>query len=107
MQLGLAIAVALLIVGAVAWPFLSGRWRASGSAPNQREADEGATMDNVALASSAALEGVYDAIRTLQMEHSLGRIADDDFREQLDQYRRQAAEIMRDLDREVGGERGG
>ena len=94
MQLGLAIAVALLIVGAVAWPFLAGRWRASGNAPGQQEADEGASV------GSAALEDVYEAIRTLQMDHNLGRIADADFREQLDQYRRQAAEILRDLDRQ-------
>ena len=94
MQLGLAIAVALLIVGAVAWPFLAGRWRASGSASGPPEADDGA------MKSGAALEDVYEAIRTLQMDHNLGRIADADFREQLDQYRRQAAEIMRDLDRQ-------
>ena len=98
MQLGLAIAVALLIVGAVAWPFLAGRWRASGSASGQREADGGV------MTSGGALEDVYEAIRTLQMEHSLGRIDDADFREQLDQYRRQAAQIMRDLDRQ--GEHG-
>jgi hypothetical protein len=98
MQLGLAIAVALLIVGAVAWPFLAGRWRASGSASGQQEADRGV------ITSGAALGDVYEAIRTLQMEHSLGRIDDGDFREQLDQYRRQAAEIMRDLDRQ--GEHG-
>ena len=70
MQLGLAIAVALLILGAVAWPFLAGRWRTSGSALDQQDADEGTTMGN------AALEDVYEAIRTLQMEHSLGRIDD-------------------------------
>ena len=98
MQLGLAIAVALLIVGAVAWPFLSGRWRAAGNAPDPVDAD------GQGSASTAALEDVYDAIRTLQMEHSLGRIDDGDFREQLAQYRRQAAEIMRDLDRQ--GEHG-
>lgn len=94
MQLGLAIAVALLIVGAVAWPFLADRWRASGNAPRQQEADEEASV------GSAALEDVYEAIRTLQMDHNLGRIADGDFREQLGEYRRQAAEIMRDLDRQ-------
>ena len=98
MQLGLAIAVALLVVGVVAWPFLSGRWRTPGSAPDQQAADEGATT------GAAALEDVYEAIRTLQMEHSLGRVDDDDFREQLNQYRRQAAEIMRDLDQQ--GEHG-
>ncbi len=101
MQLGLAIAVALLVVGAVAWPFLAGRWRATGDAPDAEGAD-GQAPDN-----AAALEDVYEAIRTLQMEHGLGRIANDDFREQLDQYRRQAAEIMRDLDRQDRVERDG
>lgn len=98
MQLGLAIAVALLIVGAVAWPFLAGRWRAIGDVLESEDAD------GQAPTSAAALEDVYEAIRTLQMEHSLGRVGDDDFREQLNQYRRQAAEIMRDLDRQ--GEHG-
>ena len=92
MQLWLAIAVALLIMGAVAWPLLAGRWRASGGAPAQQEPDGAAE-------GSAALEDVYEAIRTLQMEHNLGRIDDGDFREQLNQYRRQAAEILRDMDR--------
>lgn len=101
MQLGLAIAVALLIVGAVVWPFLAGRWRTPDGAPDQPMVDESTSTGN------AALEDVYEAIRTLQMEHSLGRIADGDFREQLDQYRRQAAEIMRDLDRRVGDETDG
>lgn len=94
MQLGLAIAVALLVVGVVAWPILAGRWRAAGSAPEPEGADDQSPTN------AAALEDVYEAIRTLQMEHSLGRIADDVFREQLNQYRRQAAEIMRDLDRQ-------
>ena len=94
MQLGLAIAVALLIVGAVAWPFLAGRWWAAGRVQEAQDAD------GAGLTGSAALEDVYEAIRTLQMEHSLGRIDDDDFREQLDQYRLQAAQIMRDLDQQ-------
>ena len=93
MQLGLAIAVALLILGAVAWPLLAGRWRSAGGLPTQQEPDGAAD-------GSVALEDVYEAIRTLQMEHSLGRIDDGDFREQLDQYRRQAAEILRDMDRQ-------
>ena len=101
MQLGLAIAVALLIVGAVAWPFLAGRWRATSSAPEPEDAD------GAALTGSAALEDVYEAIRTLQMEHSLGRIEDGDFREQMDQYRLQAAAIMRDMDRGEHGARNG
>ncbi len=94
MVLGLAIAVALLVVGVTAWPFLAGRWRATSRAPEREH------VDGAELAGSAALEDVYEAIRTLRMEHSLGRINDGDFRAQLDQYRLQAAEILRDMDRE-------
>ena len=89
MQLGLSIAVALLIVAVVAWPLLAGR-RRGGEPP----AASPAADDN----SAAALDAVYDAIRTLQTEHSLGRVSDADFREQRDEYRRQAAVILRDLD---------
>ena len=41
---------------------------------------------------------VYEAIRILQMEHSLGQVADADYQAQLDEYRRQAANILRSLD---------
>ena len=90
MQLGLAIAVALLIVAVVAWP-LATRRRAG--PPAGDAADAAPTPD------TATLNEVYDAIRTLQTEHSLGRVSDGDYREQLDEYRRQAALILRDLER--------
>ena len=92
MQLGLAIAVALLIVGVVAWPLVARRRR-----PASERVD-----DDAPPAESGALEDVYEAIRTLQMEHSLGRVSDADFREQLAEYRRRAAIILRELDREPG-----
>ena len=92
MQLGLSIAVALLILGVVAWPLLAKRRR--------RAAERG--DDTPQTASVGTLEAVYEAIRTLQMEHSLGRIGDGDFRQQLDEYRRQAAIILRDMEREGG-----
>lgn len=101
MQLGLALAVALLVVGVVAWPFVSSRWRGTGNAPDPEDSDGQAQND------AAALEDVYEAIRTLQMERSLGRVGDGDFRKQLDEYRRQAATIMRDMDRESRKERDG
>ncbi len=41
------------------------------------------------------LESVYQAIRTLQLEHQLGRIPDGSFENQLDAYRLEAAEILR------------
>ena len=98
MQLGLAVAVALLIVGVVAWPLLAGRWRRSGETPEPPEISVDASSGNTAL-GNPTLEDVYEAIRILRMERSLGRIDEVDFREQLDEYRRQAAVIMRDLDR--------
>ena len=98
MQLGLAIAVALLILGVVAWPLVARR---------RRQTAEQGDADDAPPADAGSLEGVYEAIRTLQMEHSLGRISDADFREQLDEYRRQAAVILRDMDREAGGAQDG
>ena len=90
MQLALAIAVALFIIGVVAWPLVAGRRRASETAPAAGDADPSRR--------TADLEAVYDAIRTLQTEHSLGRISDADFRAQLAEYRQEAAQILRDLE---------
>ena len=90
MQLGLVIAVALLVVAVVAWPLVMRR-RAGPPAKD-------AVGDTQSPDLSAALNDVYDAIRTLQTEHDLGRVSDGDYREQLDEYRRQAAMILRDMD---------
>ena len=91
MQLALVIAVALFIVGVAAWPLIAGRRRTSETAPSD-------SADAAANDHAANLESVYDAIRTLQTEHNLGRISDADFRAQLDEYRRQAALILRDME---------
>ena len=56
---------------------------------------------------AAELNDVYDTIRTLQTEHSLGRIGEADFRAQLDEYRRRAARILRALEGGAGGGRAG
>ena len=93
MQLGLAIAIALLIIAVVAWPLGMRRRSASPESDTESSAFE--------ADSGAALNDVYDAIRTLQTEYRLGRVADDDYQEQLDEYRRQAARILRDMDRET------
>ena len=45
--------------------------------------------------SPQELESVYQAIRTLQLEHQLGRIPDVSYQNQLDAYRLEAAEILR------------
>ena len=90
MQLGLAIAVALLILGVVAWPLLTAARRRHNAADDSANAAR--------PADRAQLDEVYEAIRILQMEHSLGQIADADYRAQLDEYRRRAASILRSLD---------
>lgn len=99
MQLALAIAVALFIIGVVAWPFIAGRRRVSETAPAAGDADPSRSR-------AAALEAVYDAIRTLQTEHSLGRISDADFRAQLAEYRQEAAQILRALELSRGAREG-
>ena len=45
--------------------------------------------------SPQELESVYQAIRTLQLEHQLGRVPDGSYKDQLDAYRLEAAEILR------------
>lgn len=99
MQLGLVIAVALLVVGVVAWPLVMKRQ----AGPTAKDTAD----DTPSSARPAALNDVYDAIRTLQTEHGMGRISDMDYREQLDEYRRQAAMLLREMGREVGEERDG
>ena len=98
MQLVLAVAIALLIVAVVAWPLLM-RQRNAPTPP----VESGQSVNE----NTAALNAVYDAIRTLQTEHGLGRVNDDDYQEQLDEYRRQAARILREMDRERGEEQDG
>ena len=137
MQLGLLIAVALLVVGVVAWPLVTaavgrrgatdgdgnsdgdGDTAGNGGGDGGADADggggDGAAMDGGSSGGDAGrlageLNDVYDTIRTLQTEHSLGRIGEADFRAQLDEYRRRAARILRALEGAGGdgeGERGG
>ena len=82
------LALALLSIGVVVYPF----WR-------RRAAPAAAPPEAVspALAQSEAdLNALYDAIRTLQLEHQLGNIPLGLYREQLQDYRLQAAAILRD-----------
>ena len=136
MQLGLLIAVALLVVGVVAWPLVTaavgrrgatdgdgnsdgdGDTAGNGGGDGGANADggggDGAAVDGTGDGGSgdaglllAELNDVYDTIRTLQTEHSLGRIGEADFRAQLDEYRRRAARILRALEGGAGGDRAG
>ncbi len=57
------------------------------------------TLENAGLENDSEspqeLESVYQAIRTLQLEHQLGRVPDGSYKDQLDAYRLEAAEILR------------
>ncbi len=90
MQIGLAIAVALLIIAVVAWPLVFRPTRL----PEDPEANESPSGRSLA----AELNDVYDAIRALQTDHRLDRVSDADYHEQLDDYRRQAALILRAME---------
>ena len=135
MQLGLLIAVALLVVGVVAWPLVTaavgrrgatdgdgnsdGDGDTAGNGGANADADggdgDGAAMDGTgggyddgdAGRLAGELNDVYDIIRTLQTEHSLGRIGEADFRAQLDEYRRRAARILRAMEGGAGGKGAG
>ena len=56
------------------------------------------TLENAGLENDGQppqeLEPVYQSIRTLQLEHQLGRVPDDSYKNQLDAYRLEAAEIL-------------
>ena len=81
------LALAMLSIGVVVYPF----WRR-----RIRPADVQAEAVSPDLAQSEAdLNAVYDAIRTLQLEHQLGNIPLGLYREQLQDYRLQAAAILR------------
>ena len=79
----------LLSIGVVVYPFLK-------SARARRATPE--YVDSPVNLPPQRLDVVYQTIRTLHLEHELGRISDENYRTQLDAYRIEAAEILRDLD---------
>ena len=89
--------LALFSLGVAVYPFLrrrrDGRDRA-GSAPVDRDGLP-ATAAGDATAGPDSIDSVYDAIRTLQLERELGNIPEGLYREQLADYRRQAALALR------------
>ena len=88
-------ALALFSVAIVAFPFLKSRWRTWGEGPVA-----------AAVPEAPELEPIYEAIRTLRLEHELGHVPDQLYREQLQGYRLQAATALRQRDRERDGDPG-
>ena len=75
--------LAVFSIAIIAYPFLKSRLRA-GSGDGRPSAD-----------SATELGNIYDAIRTLQLEHQLGHVTDNLYREHLRDYRLQAAATLR------------
>ena len=84
----MAIAVAgilgLLSIAVLLFPFL--KYRSRGPAANPV---------HISDSTAPQLDTIYDAIRTLQLEHQLGNVPETTYREQLEGYRLQAAVLLR------------
>jgi len=55
-----------------------------------------AAAEITAATDNQALEDIFDAINTLDLEFQLGRMAQEDFQTQFQAYRVQAATVLRD-----------
>ena len=75
--------LAAFCIAIVAYPFLRSRL---GHSPGK---------DEPAAESAAELGNTYDRIRTLQLEYQLGQVPEHLYREQLREYRLQAAIALR------------
>ncbi len=75
--------LAAFSIAIVVYPFLRSRLR------------HGAGDDEAAAEHTAELGNTYDRIRTLQLEYQLGQVPEHLYREQLREYRLQAAETLR------------
>ena len=102
--------LALLSLGVALYPFARRRWgwgqtnpaAAAGSTDGMESAAATAAADTAP--DTAALADIYAALRTLQLEHELGRIPADLYQEQLNDYRTQAALILRQQAQESAAE---
>ena len=83
MALVIGTLLALFCIAIVAYPFLKTRLRA------------GARNDGPSGEQVGKLGDIYDRIRTLQLEYQLGQVPEHLYREQLREYRLQAAAALR------------
>ncbi len=76
--------LAVFSVTAVGYSFIRGRQPQSANNPTSSEADD------------QALAYIFDAITTLDLEFQLGRLPEEQFQDQFQAYRLQAATVLRD-----------
>lgn len=84
MALLVGAALVILSVAIVLYPFIKLR---------SRSREEGRKAD--ANFSGPDLESILESIRTLQLEHQLGKVPEDDYQRQLRSYRLEAATVLR------------
>lgn len=100
--------LALLSLGVAIYPFARRRW-AWGNATDPAAAGSTDGLESAAATAAtapdtASLADLYAALRTLQLEHELGRIPEGLYHEQLNDYRLQAALILRQQAQESASE---
>lgn len=102
MALVIGTVLALLSVAVAVYPFARRRlgWDKGGNTA----ADGAVGVETGEGADTAALADIYAAIRTLQLERELGSIPEELYREQLADYRIQAALALRRQEQEAGGQ---
>jgi hypothetical protein len=88
------VALAIVLLLAVVW-FVTAPLR---RVPGTGEAEEAAAEARLADLE-ARKEAKYREIRDAQLDHAQGKLSDPDFRRLDDELRRQAIEILRELDR--------
>ena len=79
--------LAFLCVIAVLHPFL-----------RRGSSDDVGVTDSDTATGYAELESLLDSIQTLQLEHQVGNVPEDAYREQLLAYRLEAASLLRRID---------
>lgn len=79
--------LAFLCVIAVLHPFL-----------RRGSSDDVRATDSDTATGYAELESLLDSIQTLQLEHQVGNVPEDAYREQLLAYRLEAASLLRRID---------
>ena len=101
--------LALLSLGVALYPFARRHWGWGQTDPAAAAGTDGmesaaATAAADTVPDTASLADIYAALRTLQLEHELGRIPADLYQEQLNDYRTQAALILRQQAQESAAE---
>ena len=81
--------LALFSLAVVGYSFLRGT-----GAPDDAAASDAAGA-SVNDSSELPLESLYDSLETLQLEYRLGNLPEEQYREQYESYRRQAAAIIK------------